>query len=322
MNRLAISADQAGETYPLLLNGMVEWLLAIITLLVVAGVGTIAVVLLNRHRAAKHEHDLHRDLHEQRQDIERREHRLSEREGRLDAESRHLEARAQEIAAAEAEVEAKRAELLDIEEERRRTLERVAGLLGAPDPVDAEQPLTVEHHLDEPDLSTRQIASANGISERHLHRMFDALESTPAAWIRLQRLERCRRELRDAQQLSITDIAYRWGFRDSGTFSKIFRRKTERYIRLATGGTGKLREGELPGELREVLADADGLTMIDVGEVLSHVDSPAAQTAIFEKALASDGFEQIEMLAIAADSVSTWPSITRVGTRPCGLIAR
>ncbi|MGE5720233.1 MAG: ribonuclease Y [Nocardioidaceae bacterium] len=128
MNRLAISADQAGETYPLLLNGMVEWLLAIITLLVVAGVGTIAVVLLNRHRAAKHEHDLHRDLHEQRQDIERREHRLSEREGRLDAESRHLEARAQEIAAAEAEVEAKRAELLDIEEERRRTLERVAGL--------------------------------------------------------------------------------------------------------------------------------------------------------------------------------------------------
>jgi ribonuclease Y len=128
MNRLAISADQAGETYPLLLDGMVEWLLAIITLLVVAGVGTIAVVLLNRHRAAKHEHDLHRDLHEQRQDIERREHRLSEREGRLDAESRHLEARAQEIAAAEAEVEAKRAELLDIEEERRRTLERVAGL--------------------------------------------------------------------------------------------------------------------------------------------------------------------------------------------------
>ena len=128
MNRLAISADQAGETYPMLLNGMVEWLLAIITLLVVAGVGTIAVVLLNRHRAAKHEHDLHRDLHEQRQDIERREHRLSEREGRLDAESRNLEARALEIAAVEAEVEAKRAELLDIEEERRRTLERVAGL--------------------------------------------------------------------------------------------------------------------------------------------------------------------------------------------------
>jgi hypothetical protein len=38
-------------------------------------------------------------------------------------------------------------------------------------------------------------------------------------------------------------------------FGKIFKRKTERFIRLATGGTGKLRPGELPTELREVLAD-------------------------------------------------------------------
>jgi len=129
MNRLAVPANQAGDTYPLLLGlNMVEWLLAIIALLVVAGVGTLAVGLLNRHRAAKHEHELHRDLQEQRQDIERREHRLTEREARLDAEARHLEARLQEIASHEAEVEQKRAELLDIEEERRRTLERVAGL--------------------------------------------------------------------------------------------------------------------------------------------------------------------------------------------------
>ncbi len=129
MNRLAVPADQAGDTYPLLLGlNMVEWLLAIIALLIVAGVGTLAVVILNRHRAAKHEHDLHRDLQEQRQDIERREHRLTEREARLDAEARHLEARTQEITSHEAEVEHRRAELLDIEEERRRTLERVAGL--------------------------------------------------------------------------------------------------------------------------------------------------------------------------------------------------
>jgi ribonuclease Y len=129
MNRLAIEADQAGETYPLVLGGdIIAWLLAIIALLVVAGVATLAVVLLNRHRAAKHEDDLHRDLQEQRQDIERREHRLSERESRLDAEARQLRARAEEIATSEAEVEARRAELLDIEEDRRRTLERVAGL--------------------------------------------------------------------------------------------------------------------------------------------------------------------------------------------------
>jgi ribonucrease Y len=130
MNRLAVQTDQAGERVaPHLLDlSMVEWLLAIIVLLVVAGIGTLAVTLLNRHRASKHEHDLHRDLQEQRQDIERREHRLGEREARLDDESRRLEARAQEIAGSEAEVEAKRAELLDIADDRRRTLERIAGL--------------------------------------------------------------------------------------------------------------------------------------------------------------------------------------------------
>lgn len=80
-------------------------------------------------------------------------------------------------------------------------------------------------HLQKPDLSTRQVALANGISERHLHRLFEPMQATPAVWIRQQRLDRCRRELRDSTQLSITDIAYRWGFRDSGTFSKIFRRE-------------------------------------------------------------------------------------------------
>ncbi|HEU4512776.1 MAG TPA: ribonuclease Y [Nocardioidaceae bacterium] len=129
MNLFAVPADQAGETSPLLLgNGMVGWLLAIITLLVVAGVGTLAVVLVNRHRAGKHADALHRDLQEQRQDIERREHRISERETRLDERVRQIEARSQQVTAAEAELETKRAELLDIEKERRRTLEQVAGL--------------------------------------------------------------------------------------------------------------------------------------------------------------------------------------------------
>jgi ribonuclease Y len=132
MNTLAVPVNQAGEKAPLLLGlNMVEWLLAIIALLVVAGVGTLVVGMLNRHRAAKHEHDLHRDLQEQRQDIERREHRISERETRLDEQGRHLESRAHELADAEAALESKRAELLDIEEERRRTLERVAGLTAA-----------------------------------------------------------------------------------------------------------------------------------------------------------------------------------------------
>lgn len=37
-------------------------------------------------------------------------------------------------------------------------------------------------------------------------------------------------------------------------FDTVFRRKTERYVRLATGGSGVLPEGELPADLQEVLA--------------------------------------------------------------------
>jgi ribonuclease Y len=129
MNRLAVPADQVGDTLPLLLGlSMVEWLLAIIALLVVAGVATLAVSLLTRHRASKHAEVLHRDLQEQRQDIERREHRISEREARLDERVREIEGRMQQLTAAETELETRRTELLDIEEDRRRTLEQVAGL--------------------------------------------------------------------------------------------------------------------------------------------------------------------------------------------------
>lgn len=79
-------------------------------------------------------------------------------------------------------------------------------------------------HLPEPTLDTRSIAGVHGISERHLHRLFERAHTTPAAWIRQQRLERCRSDLCGSPRTSITEIAYRWGFRDSGTFSKIFRK--------------------------------------------------------------------------------------------------
>jgi ribonuclease Y len=129
MNRFALTVDQAGETFPMLLGlNVVEWLLAIIAFLVVAGFATLGVVMLSRHRAARREHELHQDFHEQRQDIERREHRLGEREERLDAKARQLENRAQALTESEAALEARRNELLDIEAARRRTLEQVAGL--------------------------------------------------------------------------------------------------------------------------------------------------------------------------------------------------
>lgn len=84
----------------------------------------------------------------------------------------------------------------------------------------------VRRHLDDDSLTAARLAAASGVSERQLYRVFDSIHTTPAAWIRGERLKECRRELLSpaAAHRSITDIALRWGFRDSGTFSRIFRR--------------------------------------------------------------------------------------------------
>jgi ribonuclease Y len=74
---------------------------------------------------------LKNEMHELKTDLERREQRLVEREERLDAELRRVEARDRELAGHEAALEQRKAELTAAEEERRRELERVAGLTTA-----------------------------------------------------------------------------------------------------------------------------------------------------------------------------------------------
>ena len=71
------------------------------------------------------------EIHELKTDLERREARLVEREERIDAEQRRVEARDRELAEHEAALERRRAELADIEADRQRELERVAGLTAA-----------------------------------------------------------------------------------------------------------------------------------------------------------------------------------------------
>ncbi len=125
--------------------GIVELLLfgvlaaSVLTALVV----TVAVVL----RRGDDGPDLHaeqqRDLHEQRLDIEHREQRLSEREVRLDTDRRGLDDRAQELRSVEEDLEIRRGELTQLETERRRVLEQVAGL--SADEARVELLAAVEH---------------------------------------------------------------------------------------------------------------------------------------------------------------------------------
>ncbi|MEU4230673.1 ribonuclease Y [Nonomuraea sp. NPDC026600] len=70
------------------------------------------------------------ELKELRSDLERREGRLAEREQRLDEEARRQAERDRKLTETEVELADRRAELLQVENERRVILERVAGLTG------------------------------------------------------------------------------------------------------------------------------------------------------------------------------------------------
>ncbi len=123
-----LSAVHAAPADPMTTATGLDLVIAVLVAVVVVGLAGAVLLLLGRQRYARREQELHRDLQEQRHDIERREHRLTEREERLEATSRSLDERSHRVSGQEAELEQRRAELLDIEAERRRTLERVAGL--------------------------------------------------------------------------------------------------------------------------------------------------------------------------------------------------
>jgi AraC-like DNA-binding protein len=83
----------------------------------------------------------------------------------------------------------------------------------------------IEARLADPDLTPARIAAGCNVSLRRLHRAFSATEWTVGSWIRHRRLERCRADLSDPAHdpLTITQIAFRWGFNDAAHFSRSFR---------------------------------------------------------------------------------------------------
>jgi AraC-like DNA-binding protein len=85
----------------------------------------------------------------------------------------------------------------------------------------------IEEHLTDAELSLEGIAKNNGVSLRHLHYLFRLTDVSVSEWILDRRLQRCydvltRPELRS---LSVTEVAYRCGFRSSSHFSTAFRRR-------------------------------------------------------------------------------------------------
>ncbi|MDQ1054315.1 AraC-like DNA-binding protein [Arthrobacter sp. SORGH_AS 212] len=83
----------------------------------------------------------------------------------------------------------------------------------------------IDANLSDPLLSPASIAAAHFISTRHLHNVFHESGTTVANWIRTQRLEGARRDLRDPLHagLPVGAVAARWGFLDAAHFSRTFR---------------------------------------------------------------------------------------------------
>jgi AraC family transcriptional regulator, positive regulator of tynA and feaB len=81
----------------------------------------------------------------------------------------------------------------------------------------------IDAHLAEA-LDPQRIAAHFGLSRRQLYRVIAPAGLTPAALLWQRRLHRARQELRDAPDATITEIAMRCGFKDSGHFARAYRR--------------------------------------------------------------------------------------------------
>lgn len=79
----------------------------------------------------------------------------------------------------------------------------------------------------EPDLNPASIASAVGISERYLHRLFRDSDQTPMQLVKATRLDHCHRDLQDPALAtrSVSEIARARGYQRPDQFARDFRQR-------------------------------------------------------------------------------------------------
>lgn len=98
----------------------------------------------------------------------------------------------------------------------------------------------VEEHLSNPDLTVEMLAGQMNVSSRYLRALFANSERI-SHYILRRRLEECAKQLSNAlyRNISITSIAFQWGFNSPAHFSRAFRQKygtTPREYRKQHGG--------------------------------------------------------------------------------------
>lgn len=87
--------------------------------------------------------------------------------------------------------------------------------------------LFIEENLRDPDLSPGFIAARLKVSSRYLRMIFAAGGETASAYVLRRRLEECARQMADpaCAHLTITDIAFGWGFNSAPHFARSFRER-------------------------------------------------------------------------------------------------
>ncbi|WP_308492144.1 helix-turn-helix domain-containing protein [Microbacterium terrisoli] len=86
----------------------------------------------------------------------------------------------------------------------------------------------IDQHLRDPDLTVEEVALAQHVSVRYLQKLFADHETTPSAWIRHRRLQRCQTDLLDPALSThpAAAIGARWGFTDASAFTRTFKANT------------------------------------------------------------------------------------------------
>ncbi|MGE0484986.1 MAG: helix-turn-helix domain-containing protein [Gammaproteobacteria bacterium] len=95
----------------------------------------------------------------------------------------------------------------------------------------------VWENLRDPELSARRVASALGISQRYMNKLFESEGETVGRLILTQRLQGARADLVNPVKRTkpITEIAHDWGFNSVSHFSRVFRQQFDASPRQIRG---------------------------------------------------------------------------------------
>lgn len=83
----------------------------------------------------------------------------------------------------------------------------------------------IVNNLRNPELSPQVIADSFKVSLRYLHKLFEPTDFSVSEWVLERRLIACRSALSDPalNHMTITQIAYNWGFSNAAYFSRVFK---------------------------------------------------------------------------------------------------